>query len=90
MNKSELIQAVSKKSNLKVTHAEKAVNSLIETVSNELKNKRNVTLVGFGTFKVADRAARTGVNPKTGAKITIKAKRVPKFAPGKALKEKVK
>ena len=90
MNKSELIQAISKKANLKVTHAEKGINSLIETVANELKNKRNVTLVGFGTFKVADRASRTGVNPKTGARITIKAKRVPKFSPGKALKEKVK
>ena len=90
MNKSELIQAISRKSNLKVTHAEKGINSLIETVANELRNKRNVTLVGFGTFKVADRAARTGVNPKTGARITIKAKRVPKLSPGKALKEKVR
>ena len=90
MNKTELIQAVSKKSNLKLVEAEKVVNGFIETVSNELKRKNNVTLVGFGTFKVTYRAARTGVNPKTGAKITIKAKNAPVFRAGKALKENVK
>ena len=90
MNKSELIEAIAKKSNLKLVEAERVVNSFIDEVSGELKKKGNVTLVGFGTFKVAHRAAKTGVNPKTGAKITIKAKDVPVFRAGKALKEKVK
>ena len=90
MNKSELIEAIAKKSNLKLVEAEKVVNGFIEEVSGELKKKENVTIVGFGTFKVAHRAAKTGVNPKTGEKITIKAKDVPVFRAGKALKEKVK
>ena len=90
MNKSELVKSISDKTSLKVSDTEKLVNAFIETVSGELKKKGSVTMVGFGTFKVADRKARTGVNPKTGEKIKIKATRVPKFVPGKALKEKVK
>ncbi len=66
------------------------VNAFIETVSDELKGKGKVTLVGFGTFAVAHRKTKSGVNPKTGAKITIAAKDVPVFKPGKALKEVVK
>jgi DNA-binding protein HU-beta len=66
------------------------VNAFIETVSEELKDQGKVTLVGFGTFAVANRKAKTGVNPKTGAKITIPAKKVPVFKAGKALKEMVK
>ena len=89
MNKSELVEAIAKKANLKLVEAERIVNGFIEEVSGELKRKGNVTLVGFGTFKVAHRRAKTGVNPKTGAKITIEAKYVPVFKPGKALKEKV-
>lgn len=90
MNKSELIDAIAKKTNLKLVEAEKVVSGFIEGVSDELKKKGKVTLVGLGTFKVAHRATKAGVNPKTGAKITIKAKDVPVFRAGKGLKEKVK
>jgi DNA-binding protein HU-beta len=90
MNKTELVKAIAEKANLKVSETEKLVNAFIETVSDELKNKGKVTLVGFGTFAVSHRKERTGVNPKTGQKLTIKAKDVPVFKPGKALKEKVK
>jgi len=90
MNKTELVKAIAGKAKLKLSDTEKLVNAFIETVSSELKTKGKVTLVGFGTFAVAHRKEKTGVNPKTGAKITIKAKNVPVFKPGKALKETVK
>lgn len=90
MNKTELTKAIAEKAKLKVSDTEKLVNAFIDTVSDELKGKGKVTLVGFGTFAVAHRKQKTGVNPKTGAKITIKAKDVPVFKAGKALKEKVK
>jgi DNA-binding protein HU-beta len=82
MNKNELIKAVAGKTNLKVSDMEKAINGTIVAITAELKKKGSVTLVGFGTFKVADRKARAGVNPKTGQKIHIVA--------GKALKDKIK
>ncbi len=90
MNKTELIKGIAGKAKLKLSDTEKLVNAFIETVSDELKGKGKVTLVGFGTFGVAHRKQKTGVNPKTGAKITIKAKDVPVFKAGKALKEMVK
>jgi len=90
MNKTELIKAIAGKAKLKLSDTEKLVNAFIETVSDELKGKGKVTLVGFGTFGVAHRKQKTGVNPKTAAKITIKAKDVPVFKAGKALKEMVK
>jgi DNA-binding protein HU-beta len=90
MNKTELIRSTAAKTKMKLSDTEKLVNAFIVTVSEELKGKGKVTLVGFGTFAVAHRKAKTGVNPKTGAKITIKAKDVPVFKPGKALKEMVK
>jgi DNA-binding protein HU-beta len=90
MNKTELVKAIAGKAKLKLSDTEKLVNAFIETVSDELKGKGKVTLVGFGTFGVAHRKQKTGVNPKTGAKITIGAKDVPVFKPGKALKESVK
>ncbi len=90
MNKTELVKAIAGKAKLKLNDTETLVNAFIETVSGELKNKGKVTLVGFGTFAVAHRKEKVGVNPKTGAKITIKAKDVPIFKPGKALKEMVK
>lgn len=90
MNKTELVKSIASKAKLKLSDTEKLVNSFIETVSDELKNKGKVTLVGFGTFAVAHRKEKTGVNPKTGDKITIKAKDVPVFKPGKALKDMVK
>ena len=90
MNKNELVKSIADKASLKIADTEKLVNSFIDTVSNELKRKGKVTLVGFGTFAVSHRKQRTGVNPKTGEKLTIKAKDVPVFKPGKALKETVK
>ncbi|MCP5107478.1 MAG: HU family DNA-binding protein [bacterium] len=90
MNKTELVKEIAGKAKLKLSDTEKLVNSFIEVVSDELNKKGKVTLVGFGTFAVAHRKEKTGVNPKTGAKITIKAKDVPVFKPGKALKEMVK
>lgn len=90
MNKTELVKAISEKANLKVSDTEKLVNAFIDTVSDELKSKGKITLVGFGTFSVSHRKQRVGVNPKTGAKLTIKAKNVPVFKAGKALKDKVK
>ena len=90
MNKTELIKKIAQKADAKVSDSEKIVNSFIETVSNCLKKKDSLTMVGFGTFKVANRKARTGVNPKTGQKIQIKASRIPKFVAGKALKESIK
>ena len=90
MNKTELVKSIAEKAKLKVSETEKLVNAFIDTVSDELKSKGKVTLVGFGTFAVAHRKQKTGVNPKTGAKITIKSKNVPVFKAGKALKDKVK
>jgi DNA-binding protein HU-beta len=90
MNKTELVKEIAGKAKLKLSDTEKLVNAFIETVSEELKKKGKVTLVGFGTFGVAHRKEKKGVNPKTGAKITIKAKTVPIFKPGKALKDTVK
>ena len=90
MNKTELIKKIAQKADVKISDSEKIVNSFIVTVSDCLKKKDSLTLVGFGTFKVANRKARTGVNPKTGQKIQIKATKVPKFVAGKALKENIK
>ncbi len=90
MNKTELVKAIAAKSSLKLSDTEKLVNAFIDTVSDELQSKGKVTLVGFGTFGVAHRKEKTGVNPKTGDKITIKAKDVPTFKPGKKLKELVR
>ena len=70
--------------------AKKAVESVFSTITNALKKQQIVTLMGFGTFKVDNRSARMGRNPKTGESIEIKAKKVPKFVPGKALKDTVK
>jgi len=66
-----------------------AVDCVFSTITNALKKKDAVTLIGFGTFKVAQRNARKGRNPQTGQEMTIKAKKVPKFLPGKALKDAV-
>jgi DNA-binding protein HU-beta len=90
MNKTELVKAIAQKANLKITDTEKLINAFMDTVSDELKKKGKVTLVSFGTFSTAHRKAKTGVNPKTGAKINIAAKDVPVFKPGKSLKDLVK
>ena len=89
MNKTELIDAVAKSAGLSKKDATNAVNALTETITKTLKKKDKVQLVGFGTFEVGKRAARTGRNPQTGAEIKIKAAKVPKFKPGKALKDVV-
>lgn len=90
MNKSELINAVATKTDLQVKQAEAAVNAVFETITDVMEKKDKLTLVGFGTFGTSDRAARDGINPKTGEKLKIAARTVPTFKAGKALKEKVK
>lgn len=88
MNKGDLINEVAKVVNTK-KEAQEAVDCIFSTITNALKKKGTVTLVGFGTFKVDKRKARKGRNPKTGEEIKIKAKKVPKFVAGKALKDAV-
>ena len=88
MNKGDLINEVAKIVSTK-KDAQEAVDCILSTITTSLKKKNTVTLVGFGTFKVDKRKARTGRNPQTGETIKIKAKNVPKFIPGKALKEAV-
>jgi DNA-binding protein HU-beta len=88
MNKGDLVNEVSKVLSTK-KDAQNAVDCVLETIVKSLKKGSDVTLVGFGTFKVASRKARQGRNPQTGAVIQIKASKVPKFVPGKAFKNAV-
>ncbi|MBQ6733534.1 MAG: HU family DNA-binding protein [Lachnospiraceae bacterium] len=89
MNKTELIEAMAKSNKLSKKENETVLNSFVEAVEKELKKGGKVQLVGFGTFEVGKRAARTGRNPQTGAEIKIKASKAPKFKAGKALKDAV-
>ncbi|MBK2257557.1 HU family DNA-binding protein [Francisella philomiragia] len=89
MNKNELIHAISKEAKVTLSEAEKCLNAFTNVVTQSLKKKQNVTLVGFGTFEAKDRAARDGRNPKTGETIKISATTVPSFKAGKTLKESV-
>ncbi|RJR23200.1 MAG: HU family DNA-binding protein [Desulfobacteraceae bacterium] len=89
MNKGDLVNEVAKVLNTK-KEAQAAVECILQSITGALKKKETVTLVGFGSFKVDKRKARKGRNPKTGEEIKIKAKNVPKFIAGKALKETVK
>ncbi|RZG77752.1 HU family DNA-binding protein [Acinetobacter sp. WCHAc060025] len=89
MNKSELIKQIAERADLTQAQATTALQAFETTVIDELANGREVALIGFGTFKVTDRAARTGRNPQTGAEIQIAASKVPTFKAGKALKEAV-
>jgi len=89
MNKADLISSVAAQSGLTKVDSEKAVNGVIDTITNQLKEGNKITLVGFGTFETADRAARPGKNPKTGAPLQIPAKRVAKFKAGKSLADTV-
>jgi len=89
MNKGDLVKEVAKVVNTK-KEALAAVNCVFSTITKVLKKGDTLTLIGFGTFKVARRKARKGRHPQTGAVITISAKRVPKFVAGKALKDAVK
>jgi nucleoid DNA-binding protein len=88
MNKADLINEVVKVTGIK-KEAQAAVDCVLDTITKALKNSDQVTVVGFGTFKVSNRKARTGRNPKTGEEIEIKATNVPKFVAGKALKDVV-
>lgn len=89
MNKSELIEAIAKNADLSKASAGRALDSALVAIRTALKKGNMVTLVGFGTFYVGKRAARTGRNPRTGDSIKIKAAKVPKFRAGKALKDGV-
>ena len=89
MNKTELVDAMAKKSGLSKKDTEAALATFTETVTKTLKKGDKIQLVGFGTFEVGKRAAREGKNPQTGAKIKIPAAKVPKFKAGKALKDTV-
>lgn len=90
MNKKELVGKIAESAGLKKTDAERALKAFEDSVVQALKDGDNVTLVGFGTFSVLKRAERKGINPQTGAEITIAAKNVPKFSAGKLFKETVK
>ncbi len=89
MNKTELIEAIAAEAKLSKKDAEAAVNAYTSVVTKALKKGDKVTLVGFGTYEVRKRAARTGKNPQTGEAIKIKASKVPAFKPGKGLKDTV-
>ena len=89
MNKVELIAAVQKSLDSSKADAERAVNSVIDGIKLGIKKTKSVQLIVFGTFKVGTRKARTGINPKTGQKIKIKASKTVKFSAGKAFKSKL-
>ncbi len=90
MNKSELIDAIAVSADISKAAAGRALDGAMDAVKNALQNGEMVTLVGFGSFYVGERAARTGRNPRSGAAIKIKAAKVPKFRPGKGLKDSLK
>jgi len=87
MNKSELIEAVAQSADISKAAATRAVDAFVDNVVQALKEGDQVTLVGFGTFLVRERAARTGRNPRTGESIRIAASKVPGFKAGKGLKD---
>ncbi|MFA7664625.1 MAG: HU family DNA-binding protein [Burkholderiaceae bacterium] len=89
MNKSELIDQIAEQAELSKAEAGRALDGMLAAVTKTLKKGGTVTLVGFGTFAVGKRAARTGRNPRTGEMIKIKAAKVPKFRPGKGLKDAI-
>ncbi len=89
MNKSELVSAIAAKTELSKKDAEKALKAFIDVITDELTEGGKIQLVGFGTFEVSERAARTGRNPQTGKEMPIPASKAPKFKAGKALKDAV-
>jgi DNA-binding protein HU-beta len=89
VNKSELIEAIAASADIPKAAASRALDAMVDTVTDSLKKGENVSLVGFGTFAVKERAARTGRNPQTGKPIEISAAKVPSFKAGKALKDSV-
>lgn len=90
MTKAELINAIAKDCKVSKALAEKTINAVTDNVAKCLRKGDKITLTGFGTFYVSKRRARTGRNPQTGAEINIKARRVPRFKPGKVLKDWIK
>ena len=90
MNKEQLIEAMALKADISKKAANDALEALLESITSSLKGGNSVTLTGFGTFKTSDRAARQGVNPRTGEKLQIPAMNVAKFKAGKALKDAVR
>ncbi|MBI4482702.1 MAG: HU family DNA-binding protein [Acidobacteria bacterium] len=89
MNKSDLVDRIAKDAKITKVQADAAINSSISAITGALKKGQKVTVVGFGTFSVSRRKARTGRNPRTGAPIKIPARRVPKFSAGSDLKKAV-
>ncbi|MBF0295287.1 MAG: HU family DNA-binding protein [Magnetococcales bacterium] len=89
MNKSELVDSVAAEAKLTKAQAAEAIDAVINAIQATLKAGNQVSLVGFGSFMVSERAARTGRNPRTGVEIKIPAARLPKFKPGKLLKDAV-
>ncbi len=89
VNKTELIEEIAKSADITKASATRALDAMMAAVTTSLQNNDTVTLVGFGTFSVGERAARTGRNPRTNESLTIKAAKVPKFKAGKALKDAV-
>lgn len=89
MNKAELVNAVASTANLSKADAGRAVDAVVGSISSALQREEQVSVIGFGTFSVKNRAARAGRNPRTGASIWIRATNVPSFKAGKALKDAV-
>ena len=90
MTKDELIEKVASGAKLTKADAAKVISTTLDSITSALKKGQNVTLVGFGTFKISKRKARKGRNPRTGEVINIKAAKVPRFTAGKGLKDAVK
>lgn len=89
VNKQELVSKIAESADISMKDAKAALDAMIETITGSLTEGGEVSLVGFGTFNISNRAARTGRNPQTGATLEIPASRVPSFKPGKALKDRV-
>ena len=87
MNKADLIEHIAKEADISKAAATRALEAVIDGIKTTLKKNGSVSIVGFGTFAVSKRQARTGRNPRTGAAIKIKSAKVPKFRPGKGLKD---
>ncbi len=90
VGKSDLVAAIASKANCSKKQAAENLNYVLETIQENLQKGREVRLIPFGSFEIRERKSRTGRNPRTGEKIEIKARRVPAFKPGKALKDAVK
>ena len=89
MNKTELIEHIAKTADISKAAAARSLDAVMDAITETLKNNGSVTLVGFGTFSVGERAARSGRNPRTGEAVTVPAQKHPKFRVGKALKDAV-